>query len=125
MATATVTDHVTISRTVLKEIAETIDAAANVFNELAGCGPAPGATDPLLAILDPIEEALGITWDGDAHLSNPDWLEIQHGGERLAASILAAIVADPDERLIPRDRTRRELIDAARRLDPDEAAYDV
>jgi hypothetical protein len=43
----------------------------------------------------------------------------------VAASILATIVSDPDELLIPRHRTRREIMDEARRLDPLEDSYDA
>ena len=63
--------------------------------------------------IEEIDEWLEISWENDAHQSNPDWLAIQRRSDEIVADMIDGVVADPYERLVPRWLNRGELADRA------------
>jgi hypothetical protein len=112
MAITSISAPVAVPAHALAELNATVLGLISLFNIFAGDGD-PQVGDFLYPQADAIDEWLGITWDEDAHLTDPRWLTIQARSQELLAEMLDGIVADPEECLMPATQTRSQLAAAA------------
>jgi hypothetical protein len=97
-------------------LAATLKAASGVLSVLAG-----GQDHPAIGhfdwVLEEVDRVLAISWEEDAHLTNPLFVEMQARSDEVEAKMLRAIVDDPYDALLQNTPTRRRLHEQANELE--------